>query len=100
MQTRIANNAGPDTEECIFLLSVDEVESLFANDKARRANPTEYADKNGVYIINDCCWWWLRSRGDYNDYAAYVGTVGNVGLDGCYVGSDDRAVRHALKLAR
>lgn len=46
----IENNAGPATKDRIFLLSVGEVTSLFANGKDRTAKSTEYATKKMVHI--------------------------------------------------
>ncbi len=100
LKTSIVNNEGPNTEDCVFLLSVDEVKSLFANDVLRCANPTGYAVKNGVWTNdNGCCCWWLRSRGINGYYAAYVGMGGIVCVDGSDVNHDFRAVRPSLKLA-
>ncbi len=100
LKTSVVNNAGSNTEDCIFLLSVDEAERLFADDAARRAKPTKYAVKNGVYTKGaDCCFWWLRSRGNRADHAAGVSIAGGVYSLGVLVNSDGLAVRPALKLA-
>ncbi len=100
LQTSIVNNAEPNTEDRIFLLSFAEAESLFANDELRRAKPTESAIKNGVWTYeNGCCWWWLRSRGFNGYYASYVGADGFVNVDGIDVAHDDHAVRPAFKIA-
>ncbi len=110
LQTSIVNNAGPKTEDYIFLLSVDEAKSLFANDDERRAKPTEYAIKNGVYTnevqlrsrsFNGFCVWWLRSRGGRGDNAAFVGGVSDGGIGEYGIGVHDvcNAFRPALKLA-
>ncbi len=100
LKTSVANNAGPNTEDNIFLLSVDEAESLFANDDERRAKPTDYATKNEAAYTdgNGYCWWWLRSRGNYVHYAAFVAGGGGVfGFgDHVWVG---RAVRPAFRIA-
>ncbi len=99
LQTSIVNNAGPKTEDRIFLLSVDEARILLSNDNARRTKPTGYASKNGAYTNNSYCWWWLRSRGSLGDGAAYVGTDGGVWGLGDDVDIGRNAVRPALKLA-
>ncbi len=98
VQTSIVNDAGPKTDDRVFLLSVDEAERLFANDE-RCAYPTEYAVENGVFTYNNGCPWWLRSRGNYGgDFAAYVFTDGGVCGNGG-VNIDSRAVRPAFKIA-
>ncbi len=99
LQTSIVNNVGPKTGDRISLLSVDEAECLFASENARRAEPTKYAAKNGVYTNEGYCWWWLRSRGNYDSHAANVCTNGGVNDDGNYVNDVDRAVRPAFKIA-
>ncbi|MBQ7528584.1 sel1 repeat family protein [bacterium] len=78
-KTALANNAGLSTEDNVFLLSVDEAESLFANRDDRCCKPTDYAVKNGAWQYNgdnvvykENAWWWLRSRGDISSYAARV----------------------------
>ena len=97
-KTIIANNAGPSTEDNVFLLSVDEAERLFANDNDRICKPTGYAVKNGVSTDNNgAAWWWLRSRGDYDTSAAYVSDDGDI--DYGYVDICNASIRPAFKLA-
>ncbi len=101
LKTSIVNNAGPDTEDYIFLLSVDEAKSLFADDGVRRAKPTEYTVKNGVHTSNNgCCVWWLRTRGGRDDYAAFEGSDGRgIGVYGIGVHDVCNAVRPAFIIA-
>ncbi len=127
LKTSIVNNAGPNTEDNIFLLSVEEAISWFVNDRDRCAKVTEYAVDNGAsacsfsdLIFNGCCIWWLRSRGNDNGCAAYVDVDGGVHGDdiaygvfgsvhgsalgsvlciGTDVNGDFIAVRPAIKLA-
>ncbi len=80
LKTSVVNNAGPNTEDSVFLLSVDEAKSFFAN-------------KNDA-----CCQWWLRSRGFYGSHAAYVETEGYVSDFGKFV-NNVYAVRPTIKLA-
>ncbi len=69
----IANNAGPQTADYIFLLSVDEA-GWSIRRRAKSAKPTEYAVKNGVKLDKDgYCHCWLRSRG-YTAFHAVVDT--------------------------
>ncbi len=99
LTTSIVNNAGPKTEDNIFLLSVEEAQSFFANDRSRCAKPTEHAVKNGAYTHSDFCYWWLRSRGCSANVAAYVSADGFVNVQGYNVYYGNVAVRPALKLA-
>lgn len=100
-----SNDAGPATEDRVFLLSRAEASSLFTKRIERRAVPTEFALQQGVWTVNSescawsgCCEWWLRSRGDESFQAASVRTDGDV-YDICAnVNCDNNAVRPVLKL--
>ena len=67
----------------IFLLSKEEMDGYFSNDKARRCVPTAYAKANGAYIRNKYCWWWSRST--LYVYRNYVYAVSENGSIGSYV---------------
>lgn len=67
----------------IFLLSKEEIDGYFSNDKARRCVPTAYAKANGAYIRNEYCWWWSRST--LYVYRNYVYAVSENGSIGSYV---------------
>ena len=100
--SNVSNNAGPSTADRIFLLSVDEVQSLFANCKDREAKLNAYAIKNGAWTPSDGlyagnAWWWLRSRGDCSYRAAYVIFHGVIYSDD--VCTSDGSVRPAFRLA-
>ena len=47
--SNLANNAGPSTEDRVFLLSVDEVKCLFADNDDRGCKTTAYAVKNAFH---------------------------------------------------
>ena len=51
-----------------------------------------------IPIINN--WWWLRSPGDYRDFAASVNPDRVVYLNVDYVDNDDGAVRPVMRLKR
>ena len=71
----------------LYLLSYDEADALPAN--IRKCNKADGAEYNE---------WWLRSAGEYDDYAACVfGDDGNVHVGGFYV-DRARGVRPALQL--
>lgn len=79
------HNAGT-TDDAVFLLSVAEAKSYFANNVARAALPTDYAVAQGVYVGNaaaegqpeGAAVWWLRSCGYYGGYEAVVTDDGYV----------------------
>ena len=75
-----------DCIEGITLLSAEEAENLL----------TEEQRKCKYKYDNEECWWWLRSPGMYQDYAAGVDYDGSV----CYrVSNGYGCVRPALKLS-
>ena len=92
-------SGGNDTEDKVFLLSEKEVETLFSNEEERIAKATEYAQKSGVYVKKEkgACWW-LRSPGNFSDYAAEVIVSGWVYRNGYDVYYDSGGVRPALHL--
>ena len=95
----ICNNAGPATDDRVFLLSSEEAEDLLVSDVRRRAKATDYAVKRGVWLGSYCaCWWWLRSRGRAADCAGVVISVGDV-ADCRHLCDAGVAVRPAVRLA-
>ena len=83
--SEFGTSGGNDTEDKIFLLSIDEVKQYFSSDDER------IAKYNGEDV-----WWWLRSPGDDVFYAAGVSSGGNVYDDGSSVDYDDSGIRPAL----
>ena len=92
-----STNPGNDTQDKIFLLSIEEVNQYFDSDEARQCELTDFAVANGACEIGGNCWcWWLRSPGYYiQDCAAYVDN-GVVDEIGSIVDADDNAVRPAM----
>lgn len=98
LETNVANLDNPDshtqgesdTRDKVFLLSIDEAEQLFENDKDRRTMPTKYAIQQIIIsgmkkeALDRCLadfgghWWWLRSPGQYDVTAARVLDVGSI----------------------
>ena len=98
----LSNNAGPSTEDRLFLLSIDEVKSLFAGDNDRTAKPTAYAIINDAWVSDNVAytgnaWWWLRSRSCNDNYAADVDADGYI--HDCLVDNASAAVRPAFRIA-
>ena len=57
----------------------------------------EYMEnKDLIPLIDD--WWWLRSPGDYQNFAAYINNDGDVNDCGSNVNRGGNAVRPALKI--
>lgn len=92
---------GRTTWDRVFLLSLDEAETYFSDDRSRVAEITPYArEQYGQkgYVSAPSGWWWLRSPGDDGDGAACVAPGGGVNDGGIGVGLDYVFVRPALWL--
>ena len=82
---------GDDTQDKVFLLSVDESARYFSNDSARICLPVKKAVKNGAWVRKEpgkgcgACRWWLRTPGALPNFAAIVDTDGSIDTDGVYV---------------
>ena len=78
-------NPGNNTNDKVFLLSIDQTKKCFLTSEDRTCKPTNYAITHGALRseYNGNCWWWLRSPGGGTDYAAdvdYTGTIYGGGL--------------------
>ena len=98
---------GNDTEDRIFLLSIDEANTYFSSDNARHCKATAYAKAKGAWVSNvttstgfGYSWWWLRSPGSDNSLAAVVYARGDVDPEGDSVNTDTRVTRPAFWLNR
>lgn len=88
------SKGGEDTQDKIFLLSIEEaVCQYFGDSSSKLLNPGknqrywfERKDQNNSKRIamykNGICWWWLRSPGRVNIKAVYVHGDGNIGIQG------------------
>ena len=77
-------NGGNNTQDKVFLLSHAEVGKYFKDDNARECAPTDYAIKQGAYTNSSykadgraTGWWWLRSPGNFQNYATSVTNDGS-----------------------
>ena len=91
-------DAGNDTIDKVFLLSVSEAENLFAEDNSRTCYPTAYTEAQGIWIPKsaDTCWWWLRSPSIYGDTAARIRSDGSITYGGDFVDCTYCSVRPAM----
>lgn len=94
---------GINTEDHVFLLSIDEANKYFSNKAARMCSPTDYAKATGASTSNSytvdgkaACWWWLRSPGYRQSIAAHVSGDGWVNCYGSLVYIANECVRPAL----
>lgn len=80
---------GFGTWDNIFLLSMQEVMDITLD---LDCGATEYAQQQGAEVDNGFCWWWLRTPGKNQGYAAAMGGP----ADGYQVYSYNNAVRPAM----
>lgn len=94
---------GPDTEDRIFLLSIEEADRYFPSDEARMCLPTATAVAQGIFesitYTRDgkaTIFWWLRQPGRYNKTAACIDDNGALHPSGYMNDEDMVGVRPAL----
>lgn len=97
------SNPGSDTEDRVYLLSIQEVIQYFGSLNIKPATPTETAIANGIYVSNVSgdegeTAWWLRSPGGYSDRAAYIVSGNKLIGNGSEVGETDYGVRPVVKV--
>ncbi len=92
-----ATIGGEDTEDKVFLLSLDESDTYFVNNIERVASPTKYAVSKGAYESKEgTTWWWLRSPGETQRDAADVYTDGSIMRDGYFATNRIFSIRPAM----
>lgn len=93
-----STNPGMDTDDYIFLLSVDEVKYYLPNNSDRMCSPTEYAVTQGAFreYRLGTCWWWLRTPGETSQDASSVNSDGTIDTDDGSVNSGKGCVRPAM----
>ena len=90
---------GNNTKDLVFCLSIAEAEKYLRNHKNRKCEPTAYSLEQGVSVDFDDkshCYWWLRSPGCKQDYAAIVDGQDTLEFGSSSVSYDGCAVRPTL----
>lgn len=86
-------DGGNDTQDNVFLLSVDEAEQYFSSDDARKATYRKNPDNEG--------YWWLRSAGYSNYAAAFVFYLGSISPSGYGITEEDNiGVRPVIRVKK
>jgi hypothetical protein len=93
--------AGNNTRDRVFLLSLTEAEKYFNSNEDRQCKATAYAVAQGCHVINlmpfaGNCAWWLRTPGETELFALQISVTGSADDDGMLAGSSVAAVRPAL----
>ena len=91
---------GNDTEDRVFLLSIEEANRYFDSDESRMAKATEHAKANGVVVSVGTSAWWLRSPGCARNIAAAVYSGGNMEKRGSDVAIKTLGVRPAMWVSK
>ena len=95
-----ATPGGNETQDKVFLLSLDEAKLYFANDKAREAQGTDFAKNNGLWVSgtpsSGNSRWWLRTPGIYPDMACFVESDGTLTTYGNGIDIKDTGIRPAI----
>ena len=94
--TQVENSTGNNTEDKVFILSLDEFNNFLKTDAVRRGKATQYLLDKGIYQLQGCVWWWLRTQGRDPSDAVYVGLVGDIVDQGVGVYHDSYGVRPAM----
>ena len=117
---------GNDTEDHVFLLSLEEIIEYYNIDAGELGDETSIVEmvqelkaRYSQSAVEEChqicinlgwseadwkgynsdaatCWWWLRSPGEYSDEAVIVGNDGSLFVYGQYVNTSQGAVRPAM----
>jgi len=121
VETLVVNNGnlqygtwgGADTNDKVFLLSIEEVEKYFGSDISARIALSAYGDESTWWMQPIGYWrnyygqprspgdttaWWLRSPGNENKFAARVFGNGSIETRGYFVNFRYTGVRPALWL--
>lgn len=86
-----------ETQDKVFLLSLDEANTYLKDEKARKRDGTDYCYRQGAdKYSNNGCSWWLRTSGHNSVSAANVDNNGHVYVGGSYVGCDGHAICPAM----
>ncbi len=88
---------GNATKDKVFLLSINEANKYFDSDIEKQCKSTAYARANeSSEYEGEFDFWWLRSPGNYQNYAANVGDDGMIYENGIDVNNANNTVRPAL----
>ena len=89
---------GNDTEDRIYLLSLNEAKCYYPDYRERVCTPTNYAVAQGAFLnkATDGGWWWLRTPGDGKKTAASINSNGSDDSDGSAVNAQKGMVRPVM----
>lgn len=92
-----STSPGNNTNDKIFLLSIKEANQYFNSYESKTCKPTKYAISQNVDVNRDGnSFWWLRSPGSFQEFAAIMYYVGELDAIGGLVDDHLIGVRPAL----
>ena len=83
-----------DTQDKLFLLSVEELEKYLPQPSDKKAEVTAHL-KHKLPFDSDKCRWWLRTTGEKNSQITYVDADGIIGYEGDIATTQYNAIRPA-----
>lgn len=91
-----------NTNDRIFILSVNEARILFKNDESRQAKVTKYAAETGADFdyIEGRGRWWLRTTNKNLNFAYAILFLGRVSEFPFYVNDGDGAIRPVMYIKK
>lgn len=93
------SDPGNQTQDKVFLLSMQEALTLLPEADSRQCQGTAYAKSCDLWLNQDgYCNWWLRTPGQNEAYACAVLSSGGIDTAGSYVVYGDKGVRPVLWL--
>lgn len=99
VNTAFRTDPGNDTQDRVYLLSIEEAERFFQSDRDRVCAATAYAKARGAETNRvDTCLWWLRSPGSQPDRAAYIIRHGSIYRMGSSVLRNGLGIRPVIAL--
>ena len=96
----VPTTPGNDTQDRVFLLSIEEAEQYLLSRRYCICTATAYAKARGAKTNSvDACRWWLRSPGSCPGRAAIIMRGGPIYQSGGIVLNDTIAVRPVIVLS-
>lgn len=89
-------NYGKETNDKIFLLSVEEVNVYLKTSRERTCRLAQNTQNKSIYGEEDNCWWWLRTPGAGQAGACDIDDEGHINYDGDIVNTSYVCVRPAI----
>ena len=88
---------GNETNDKVFLLSINEISEYLRTNEKRLCKATPYAKKQGVYVDQmGNVSWWVRTIGNNKNTACFVFSSGAIICSGVRNDINNNAVRPAM----